>query len=187
MYQESTNCNLPAYLLDQVKGNVCQVPQSNLKCLDTVKCVPWQEQILEKCRWTMQALLISLESIGPRLGFCSGSVVNNPPTNSGDMGSIPGSGRSLGKGYSNPLRQFCLGNPIELGGLQSMGSQKELDMTSDLTTRPRLLVGSQSTGLSSLCCTATSHQPSIFHMVMHVSMILSQFVPPTPSPAVLKS
>ena len=43
------------------------------------------------------------------------------------------------------------------GVLQSMGSQKELDMTSDLTTRPRLLVGSQSTGLSSLCCTATSH------------------------------
>ena len=52
----------------------------------------------------MQALLTSLESTGPRLGFLGGSVVNNPPTNSGDMGLIPGSGRSPGKGHGNPLQ-----------------------------------------------------------------------------------
>ena len=63
----------------------------------------------------MQALLISLESIGPKLGFCSGSVVNNPPTNSGDMGSIPGSGRSLGGGNGNPLQYSCLENPMDRG------------------------------------------------------------------------
>ena len=36
----------------------------------------------------------------------SGSVVKNPPNNArdtGDMGSIPGSGRSLGGGCGNPL------------------------------------------------------------------------------------
>ena len=32
-----------------------------------------------------------------------GSVVKNPPANAGDMGSISGSGRSLGEGNGNPL------------------------------------------------------------------------------------
>ena len=32
------------------------------------------------------------------MGFLGGSVVKNPPANAGDMGSIPGSGRSLGEG-----------------------------------------------------------------------------------------
>ena len=43
---------------------------------------------------------------------------------------------------------------------------------------------SQSTGLSSLCYTANSHWLSILHMVTHVSVLLSQFVPPSASPAV---
>ena len=44
--------------------------------------------------------------------------VKNPPANSGDvrdMGSIPGSGRSLGKGYDNPLQYSCLENPMDRG------------------------------------------------------------------------
>ena len=47
--------------------------------------------------------------------------------NVGDKGSIPGLGRSPGKGNSNPLQYSCLGeNPLteEPGGLQSVGSQK---------------------------------------------------------------
>ena len=44
----------------------------------------------------------------------------------GDLGSIPGLGRSPGGGYGNPLWYSCLGNPWteEPGGLQSMGSQR---------------------------------------------------------------
>ena len=34
-------------------------------------------------------------------GFPGGSVVNNPPASAGDVGSIPGSGRSPGEGNSN--------------------------------------------------------------------------------------
>ena len=51
--------------------------------------------------------------------------------NAGDMGSIPGSGRSLGEGNGNPLQYSCLENPVEEkpGGLQSMGSQKSQDTT----------------------------------------------------------
>ena len=58
----------------------------------------------------------------------SGLVVKNAPANAGDagdMGSIPGSGRSSGGGNGNPLQYSCLGNPMEEpDGLQSMGSQK---------------------------------------------------------------
>ena len=33
----------------------------------------------------------------------------------GDSGSIPGSGRSPGTGHGNPLQYSCLGNPIDRG------------------------------------------------------------------------
>ena len=35
--------------------------------------------------------------------------------NAGDVGSIPGSGRSPGKGNGNPLQNFCLENPMDRG------------------------------------------------------------------------
>ena len=45
-------------------------------------------------------------------------VVKNPPANAGDvrdLASIPGSGRSLGGGYSNLLQYSCLENPMDRG------------------------------------------------------------------------
>ena len=43
----------------------------------------------------------------------------------GDMGLIPGLGRSPGAGNGNPLQYFCLGNPMaNPGRLQSMGLQR---------------------------------------------------------------
>ena len=52
-------------------------------------------------------------------------MVKNLPTNVGDVGLIPGSGRSPGERNVNPLQYPCLGNPIEKpGGLQSMELQK---------------------------------------------------------------
>ena len=59
-------------------------------------------------------LLLTIRS----LGFPGGSVVKNPPANerdAGDAGSIPGSGRSPGKGNDNPLQYSCLGNPMLRG------------------------------------------------------------------------
>ena len=38
------------------------------------------------------------------MGFPGGSPVKNLPANIGDMGSIPGSGRSPGEGNGNPLQ-----------------------------------------------------------------------------------
>ena len=44
----------------------------------------------------------------------------------GDLGLIPGSGRSPGEGHGNPLQYFCLENPWteEPGRLQSMKLQE---------------------------------------------------------------
>ena len=46
-------------------------------------------------------------------------MVKNPSANAGEMGSIPGSGRCLEEGNSNPLQYFCLGNPMDRGAWQA--------------------------------------------------------------------
>ena len=38
----------------------------------------------------------------------------------GDVGSIPGSGRSPGEGNGNPLQYSCLGNPMERRAWRAM-------------------------------------------------------------------
>ena len=50
--------------------------------------------------------------------------------NVGDLGSIPGSGRSW-KGNGNPLQYSCLENPMDRGAWWATvhGGHKELDMT----------------------------------------------------------
>ena len=60
-----------------------------------------------------------------------GSVVRNPPANVGDMGSVPGSGRSPGERNGNPLQYACLGNPMDRGAWQATvhGVAKESDTT----------------------------------------------------------
>ena len=40
-----------------------------------------------------------------------GSLVKNPPEKAGDAVSIPGSGRSPGRGHGNSLQYSCLENP----------------------------------------------------------------------------
>ena len=45
-------------------------------------------------------------------------------SNAGDLGSIPGLGRSPGEGNGNPLQYSCLENTMEPGGLQSMGLRR---------------------------------------------------------------
>ena len=42
-------------------------------------------------------------------------MVKNPPANAGDLGSLPGLGRSPGEGNGNPLQYSCLENPKDRG------------------------------------------------------------------------
>ena len=53
-------------------------------------------------------------------------MVKNMPTNAGNAGSIPRSGRSLGGGNGNPLQYSCLENSMteKPGGLQPMGLKR---------------------------------------------------------------
>ena len=46
-------------------------------------------------------------------GLPGGSVVKNPPANAGEMGSIPGSGKSPGEGNDNPFQYPPLENPMD--------------------------------------------------------------------------
>ena len=42
-------------------------------------------------------------------------MVKKSASNAGDMGSIPGLGRSPGGGNGNPLQYSCLENPMDRG------------------------------------------------------------------------
>ena len=46
-------------------------------------------------------------------GVSGGSAVKNPPVSAGDVGSIPGSGRSPGGRNDNPLQGSCLENLMD--------------------------------------------------------------------------
>ena len=63
-------------------------------------------------------------------------MVNNPPVNAGDAGSIPASGISSGEGNGNPLQYSCLGNPMDRGTWQAIfhGVAKSRTQLSNSTT-----------------------------------------------------
>ena len=68
-----------------------------------------------------------------------GSVVKSPPVNTGnegDIGSIPGLGRSTGEGNDNPLQYSCLKNPMDSGAFWATvhGVTKESEMTEHART-----------------------------------------------------
>ena len=52
-------------------------------------------------------------------GFPGGSDSKESASNVGDLGLIPGSGRSPGEGIGNPLHHSCLGNPMDRGAWQT--------------------------------------------------------------------
>ena len=47
------------------------------------------------------------------MGFPHSSVSKEYACNAGDLGSIPGLGRSPGGGNDNPLQYSCLENPMD--------------------------------------------------------------------------
>ena len=63
------------------------------------------------------------------MGFSGDSVVKNLPANAGDVGSIPGSGKSPGEGNGNPSQYSCLENAMDRGAWWVIvyGVTKELD------------------------------------------------------------
>ena len=67
---------------------------------------------------TSVLLHFSISEVEMRLsinGFPGGSDGKASACNAGDLGLIPGLGRSPGEGNGNPLQYFCLENPMEGG------------------------------------------------------------------------
>ena len=77
--------------------------------------------------------------INNKTGFPGGSAVRNLPANAGDMGSIPGSGRSPGEGNDYPLQDSCLQDAMDRGAWCALvhGVPKDLDMTEQLNNNNR--------------------------------------------------
>ena len=70
------------------------------------------------------------------LGYPGGSDSKESKSNAGDLGSIPGLGRSPGGGHGNPLQYSCLEKPMDRGAWQVTvhGNHKESDTTEPLST-----------------------------------------------------
>ena len=68
------------------------------------------------------------------MGFPDGSDGKESACNVGDLGSIPGSGRSSGEGNSYPLQYSCLENSVSRGAWKATvhGGYKESNMTEQL-------------------------------------------------------
>jgi len=64
-------------------------------------------------------------------------VVNNPPANAGDLGSIPGLGGSPGEGNGNPLQHSYLKNCMDRGASEATVHRvtNQSDMTQQLNTQ----------------------------------------------------
>ena len=90
---------------------------------------------LSLCLWMYMKKTMGFKShIIIKVGFPSGAALKNPAANlgdTGDAGSIPGSGISPGEENGNPLQYPCLENPQgqrSLAGYSSWG-HKEAHMT----------------------------------------------------------
>ena len=74
------------------------------------------------CFGTAVIILSSKLQIKGQKGFPGGSMGKESTYSegdTGDMGSIPGSGKSPGGGHGNPLQYSCLENPMDRGAWQA--------------------------------------------------------------------
>ena len=67
----------------------------------------------------MLAIIIINISNSSNMGFPGGSDGKESVRSVGDVGLIPGLGRSPGGGHGNPLQYACLENPMDRGAWQA--------------------------------------------------------------------
>ena len=90
--------------------------------------VPEKRISIQLCSTTISS---EKNSSFPSEGFSGGSAGKEITCNAGNLGSIPGLGRSPGRGHGNPLQYSCLRNPIDREAWWDTvrGVAKELDTT----------------------------------------------------------
>ena len=64
-------------------------------------------------------VLTNLMTLCSKIGFPGGSDGKESACKAGDLGSIPGSGRSPGEGNGYPVQYACLENPMDRGAWQA--------------------------------------------------------------------
>ena len=86
--------------------------------------------------WKILKEMGILDHLTCLLGFPGGSEVKASACNVGDLGLIPGSGRSLGEWNGNPLQYSCLENPLDGGAWWAIvhGVTKSQTQLSDFTS-----------------------------------------------------
>ena len=78
---------------------------------------PWGRKESDMTEWLSLSLSLLSFSLGTFscifIDFPGGSDGKASACNAGDLGSIPGSGRSPGEGNGNPLQYSCLENSMD--------------------------------------------------------------------------
>ena len=90
------------------------IPKAQLLCCMGLEGFD-QLLVMERASWHHSGLVWFLLLLVVLMCFPCGSGIKNLSANAGDMGSIPGSGRSSGGGNGNPLQYSCLGNTMDRG------------------------------------------------------------------------
>ena len=148
------NCFIPSWVLSLL--SILKAPATPLKWSVPIVSLPenpkwhrmwkiwskkvtWSAQLIEKKAFEKIQHPCTIKTLNKlkvegNLSFPGVSVVMNPPANEGEVGSIPGLGRSPGEGNDNPLQCSCLGNPMDRGAWWATvhGVEKELVMTYQL-------------------------------------------------------
>ena len=115
----------------------CELPEHTPELVSEFRFIPNQTEAMEfdifqrwkECRYLDATIQHSNVCIWSRVciwseGFPDSSDSKESACNAGDLGLIPGSGRSLGEGSGNPLQYSCLENSMD----RPYG-RKESDMT----------------------------------------------------------
>ena len=108
---------------------------SSFRALVSFKCLAFPDLGLILRFETCSCL--SLVAAGPHArGFPGSSVRKETACKAGDLGSIPGSGRSPGERSGYPLRSSCLENPMVRGAWRAT-VHEVTRVGQDLATRPQ--------------------------------------------------
>ena len=118
-------------------------------------------------QWRLWLIVDAMNLIHAR-GFPGGSHSKESTCNAGDLGLIPGLGRSPGGWHDNPLQYSCLEKPHgqeEPGGLPSMRSQR-VTMTEWLSTAHQLSMAEPNILFSAISANVNTVRRAISQMVL---------------------